>query len=94
MDTSYTSEIKKTGIYSFLLFIVLVIYYFFSEVWSFARTNIFLNDNLVSPVENFLFSFESETIVISALLIIGVIITIILSLLIARQILKLTKRII
>lgn len=94
MDISYTREIKKTGIYVFLLGIVLVVYYYFSDFWGFARSNTFLNENVVSPVETFLYSFESETIVISVFLIFGVIITIILSLLIARQILKISKKVI
>lgn len=94
MEGEYTKEIKKTGFYSLLLFIILAVFYFFSDIWNFAGSIPVLKYYVVGPVETFIYSFGPKSFVFSALLIIGVIITIILSLLIARQILKLTKRII
>jgi len=91
MENFYLKAIKRIGIYSILLLIISLIYIYFSKVWSFAGSIPLLYNYIVAPAENFIFYFAPEDVVISVLLLTGLFIAIILSFLLANQIVKMFK---
>ncbi|PKP59227.1 MAG: hypothetical protein CVT88_06005 [Candidatus Altiarchaeales archaeon HGW-Altiarchaeales-1] len=91
MVKSYNQRIKGILVYSVLLAIITLIYFYFGKFWEFMSKISFLNVNIVIPVTNFV-NLNGKEIIIAGLLSAGLIIGIILLYLIGNQILKLLEK--